>query len=75
MRIWHQDGEIVFEVSDAGEGIQDALAGQLAPPRPASGGRGLWLTRLLCDAVEIRERLGVHSRHPRDHAQASACSA
>ena len=58
VRIWHQEGELVFEVSDAGEGITDALAGQLAPPSASLGGRGLWLTRLVCDAVEIREGSG-----------------
>ena len=26
---------------------------QLSPPAEVSGGRGLWLTRLLCDAVEV----------------------
>jgi anti-sigma regulatory factor (Ser/Thr protein kinase) len=52
-RVWHADEEIVVEVADAGEGIHDSLAGQLAPPATALGGRGLWLTRLLCDAVEV----------------------
>jgi anti-sigma regulatory factor (Ser/Thr protein kinase) len=58
LRMWHQEGELVFEVSDAGEGIADALAGQLAPPSTSLGGRGLWLTRLVCDAVEIRQGSG-----------------
>jgi anti-sigma regulatory factor (Ser/Thr protein kinase) len=52
-RAWHADGEIIFEVTDAGEGIRDVLAGQLKPPVAGLGGRGLWLTRLLCDAVEV----------------------
>jgi anti-sigma regulatory factor (Ser/Thr protein kinase) len=55
-RVWHGDDEIVVEVADAGEGIDDALAGQLAPPPTALGGRGLWLTRLVCDAVEVRSK-------------------
>ncbi len=54
MRAWHGAGEIVVEVADAGEGIQDVLAGQLTPSAGGLGGRGLWLTRLLCDAVEVR---------------------
>jgi anti-sigma regulatory factor (Ser/Thr protein kinase) len=58
IRIWHEENELVFEVSDAGEGITDALAGQLAPPSASLGGRGLWLTRLVCDAVEIPEGSG-----------------
>jgi anti-sigma regulatory factor (Ser/Thr protein kinase) len=54
MRAWHGAGEIVVEVADAGEGIQDVLAGQLTPSAGGLGGRGLWLARLLCDAVEVR---------------------
>ena len=53
-RVWHADDEIVVEVTDGGDGIDDALAGQLTPAATALGGRGLWLTRLLCDAVEVR---------------------
>jgi anti-sigma regulatory factor (Ser/Thr protein kinase) len=58
VRVWHADDEIVIEVADAGEGIRDSLAGQLTPPATALGGRGLWLTRLLCDAVEVRNAGG-----------------
>jgi anti-sigma regulatory factor (Ser/Thr protein kinase) len=58
VRIWQEDGELIVEVSDAGEGIADALAGQLTPSTSGVGGRGLWLTRLVCDAVEIRNGTG-----------------
>jgi anti-sigma regulatory factor (Ser/Thr protein kinase) len=58
VRAWHTGDEIVVEVADAGTGIRDALAGQLTPPPTALGGRGLWLTRLLCDAVEVRSPRG-----------------
>jgi anti-sigma regulatory factor (Ser/Thr protein kinase) len=54
LRVWHAAGEIIVEVADAGEGIEDVLAGQLTPSVGALGGRGLWLARLLCDAVEVR---------------------
>jgi anti-sigma regulatory factor (Ser/Thr protein kinase) len=54
VRVWHADEEIVVEVADAGDGIRDALAGQLTPPATNLGGRGLWLTRLLSDAVDVR---------------------
>lgn len=53
VRAWHGNAEIIVEVTDGGDGIQDVLAGQLSPPPEVSGGRGLWLTRLLCDAVEV----------------------
>jgi anti-sigma regulatory factor (Ser/Thr protein kinase) len=68
LRIWAGEGEIVCEVSDAGTGIADMVAGQLAPPAERPGGRGLWLARLLCDAVEIRNGVGctvsLHARAP-----------
>lgn len=54
LRIWQREGEIVCEVADAGPGMKDTRAGQLRPPAGASGGRGLWLARQLCDSVEIR---------------------
>jgi anti-sigma regulatory factor (Ser/Thr protein kinase) len=69
VRAWHVDGEIIVEVSDAGEGIRDVLAGQSAPPTDGLGGRGLWLARLLCDAVEVRNEAGctvsIHASTPR----------
>jgi anti-sigma regulatory factor (Ser/Thr protein kinase) len=68
VRAWNADDEIILEVVDAGEGIPDALAGQLPPPAQGLGGRGLWLTRLLCDAVEICNAGGctvtVHASAP-----------
>jgi anti-sigma regulatory factor (Ser/Thr protein kinase) len=53
VRAWHTGGEIIVEVTDAGDGIRNALVGQLPPPAGSLGGRGLWLTRLLCEAVEV----------------------
>jgi len=68
LRIWRGDGELICEVSDAGDGIKDALAGQLAPPLDGIGGRGIWLTRMLSDAVEIRNGVGcavtIHAATP-----------
>jgi anti-sigma regulatory factor (Ser/Thr protein kinase) len=68
LRVWKPEGELVFEVSDAGEGLWDVLAGQLRPAAPSHGGRGLWLTRLLSDAVEVRNGDGctvsIHATAP-----------
>jgi anti-sigma regulatory factor (Ser/Thr protein kinase) len=68
LRIWRTGGEIIFEVSDSGEGIKDVLAGQLTPDVAGPGGRGLWLTRLVADAVEIRNGTGctvtIHAAAP-----------
>jgi anti-sigma regulatory factor (Ser/Thr protein kinase) len=52
--VWQPDGEVVVEVRDSGDGIRDILAGQLTPPTVSRSGRGLWMTRQLCDAVEVR---------------------
>jgi anti-sigma regulatory factor (Ser/Thr protein kinase) len=54
LRVWQEAGELICEVSDDGDGIKDAMAGQFTPPAGGIGGRGIWLTRMLCDAVEIR---------------------
>jgi anti-sigma regulatory factor (Ser/Thr protein kinase) len=58
LQIWSGDGELVCEVSDEGDGFEDVLAGQLPPAIDAASGRGLWITRMLCDAVEIRNGSG-----------------
>jgi anti-sigma regulatory factor (Ser/Thr protein kinase) len=68
LRAWRGSRELVFEVSDCGEGIKDVLAGQLTPAAADLGGRGLWLTRLLADAVEITNGTGctvaIHATAP-----------
>jgi anti-sigma regulatory factor (Ser/Thr protein kinase) len=68
LRIWQGRSELICEVSDGGEGIKDMLAGQLTPPAEGIGGRGIWLTRMLCDAVEIRNGVGctvsIHALAP-----------
>jgi anti-sigma regulatory factor (Ser/Thr protein kinase) len=58
LRLWTSGEEVVCEISDAGPGIEDPLAGQLVPAPDRNAGRGLWLARLLCDAVEIRNEGG-----------------
>jgi anti-sigma regulatory factor (Ser/Thr protein kinase) len=68
LRVWQRDGELICEVSDAGEGIKDVLVGQLRPPPEGIGGRGIWLARMVCDAVEIRNGAGcavsIHATTP-----------
>ncbi len=68
LRVWEADTELICEVSDDGDGIRDALAGQLTPPPEGNGGRGIWLARMVCDAVEIRTGTGcsvtVHANYP-----------
>jgi anti-sigma regulatory factor (Ser/Thr protein kinase) len=68
LRIWERDGGLICEVSDAGDGIRDVMAGQLTPASEGIGGRGIWLSRMLCDAVEIRNGVGctvsIHALAP-----------
>jgi anti-sigma regulatory factor (Ser/Thr protein kinase) len=77
IRAWRTEEEIVVEVTDAGDGIRDVRAGRQMPPASSVGGRGLWLTRLLCDAVEVRNGKGctvtMHAATPsRDRAPTAA---
>jgi anti-sigma regulatory factor (Ser/Thr protein kinase) len=52
-RIWHDEHELVCEVSDAGV-IHDPLVGRRVPPPDRPGGRGVWLMNQLSDLVELR---------------------
>lgn len=53
LRIWRDPGELVFEVCDRGGTLDDPLAGQFPPPGHRPGGWGLWLSRLMSDALEV----------------------
>lgn len=52
VHLWTTDGELLCQVHDSGH-ITDPFAGQTPPPPGASHGHGLWVTRQLCDAVDI----------------------
>ncbi|HEY5059101.1 MAG TPA: anti-sigma factor RsbA family regulatory protein, partial [Gaiellaceae bacterium] len=52
-RIWHDDDEIVCEITDRGR-VNDPLAGRRAPGVVEEGGRGLWLINQFCDLTELR---------------------
>jgi anti-sigma regulatory factor (Ser/Thr protein kinase) len=52
-RIWHDEHELVCEVSDIGV-IHDPLVGRRVPPPDRPGGRGVWLMNQLSDLVELR---------------------
>lgn len=53
LRIWRLPGELLCEVADTGPGIGDPLAGQLKPDLESPGGWGLWMARMMSDAVDI----------------------
>jgi anti-sigma regulatory factor (Ser/Thr protein kinase) len=58
VRLWVDDRELLCVVSDAGRGLDDALAGFTPPPRGRVGGRGLWIARQLCDSVRVSRASG-----------------
>jgi anti-sigma regulatory factor (Ser/Thr protein kinase) len=53
-RVWVEDDAFVCEIRDRGHGLADPTAGFTLPPAGSVGGRGLWLARRLCDALQIR---------------------
>lgn len=55
LRLWAVDGRIYCEVSDGGPGLPASLltSGE-QPPLGATGGRGLWLVRVLADHLDLR---------------------
>ena len=53
LRVWMDDQELTYEISDRGAGIGDVFAGKQRPSPTQISGRGLWIARQLCDEVEI----------------------
>jgi anti-sigma regulatory factor (Ser/Thr protein kinase) len=51
LHLWTAGGEVLCQVRDSGH-ITDPFAGQARPP-DAGHGHGLWVTRQLCDVVDI----------------------
>ncbi|MEU8202885.1 sensor histidine kinase [Streptosporangium sp. NPDC049046] len=53
--IWTAGGEIVCEIADSGGGDLDVPLPGYLPPEPGSPrGYGLWISRQLCDLVQVR---------------------
>lgn len=52
LSVWTDDEELVCQIDDTGH-ITDPLAGRVAPPWDAEGGRGLLLIHELSDLVLI----------------------
>jgi anti-sigma regulatory factor (Ser/Thr protein kinase) len=52
LRVGGGDGTFVCEVSDAGGGLEDPLAGYI-PPGAAAGGGGLWVARQLTRRLDL----------------------
>ncbi|TDD09110.1 sensor histidine kinase [Nonomuraea deserti] len=57
--MWVEDGELVCEIAEPGGALHDPLPGYI-PPEPGSPrGYGLWISRQLCDLVELRAEGGL----------------
>jgi anti-sigma regulatory factor (Ser/Thr protein kinase) len=53
VRMWRDERYLLCEVSDAGRATEGLF--NVLPPSPDSeGGHGMWITRQLCDLVEVR---------------------
>ncbi len=64
--LWREDDTLLCEIQDAGH-IADPLAGRAPASPDQHTGRGLWLVRELCDAVQIRS--SAHGTAIRVHKQ------
>jgi anti-sigma regulatory factor (Ser/Thr protein kinase) len=53
LRVGGGDGAFVCEVSDAGGGFDDPLAGYVPPGAPAGNGGGLWVARQLTRRLDL----------------------
>lgn len=53
LQLWTGHQTLLCEVSDAGAGLRDPLAGQLPRPPGQVGGCGLWLARQFSDLLEL----------------------
>ncbi|WP_160150414.1 sensor histidine kinase [Nonomuraea solani] len=57
--MWVHGGELVCEIADPGGALDDPLPGYIPPEPESPRGYGLWISRQLCDLVELRAEGGV----------------
>ncbi|MEW9551448.1 anti-sigma factor RsbA family regulatory protein [Nonomuraea sp. NPDC050783] len=57
--MWNAGGELVCEIADSGGALDDPLPGYIPPEPESPRGYGLWISRQLCDLVELRAEGGV----------------
>jgi serine/threonine-protein kinase RsbW len=53
VRLWRTGTGLRCEVRDGGTGEPARFNGHVLPPTEATGGRGLWLARNLCDTFDV----------------------
>ncbi|WP_181019774.1 sensor histidine kinase [Nonomuraea typhae] len=59
IRMWVTGREVVCEIADPGGVLDDPLPGYIPPEPESPRGYGLWISRQLCDLVEMRDDAGV----------------
>lgn len=69
MRLWDERLSFICEVDSEGPTVSETTAGYIPVRDMATGGRGLWIARQLCDLVQI------HSRHGRTSVRLHALRA
>lgn len=57
--MWLEGRELVCEIADPGGSLDDPLPGYIPPEPESPRGYGLWISRQLCDRVELRTEGGV----------------
>ncbi|NUR87115.1 MAG: hypothetical protein HOY71_23790 [Nonomuraea sp.] len=57
--MWLEGRELVCEIADPGGALDDPLPGYIPPEPESPRGYGLWISRQLCDRVELRAEGGV----------------
>jgi anti-sigma regulatory factor (Ser/Thr protein kinase) len=53
VRLWRTPTGLRCEIHDDGAGKPARFNGHTLPPTEATGGRGLWLARHLCDSFDV----------------------
>ncbi|MFD9942513.1 anti-sigma factor RsbA family regulatory protein [Nonomuraea sp. NPDC059023] len=59
IRMWVTGRELVCEIADPGGVLDDPLPGYIPPEPESPRGYGLWISRQLCDLVEMRDDAGT----------------
>ncbi|MEV0593939.1 sensor histidine kinase [Nonomuraea cavernae] len=59
VRMWVNGRELVCEIAEPGGALDDPLPGYIPPEPESSRGYGLWISRQLCDLVELRTERGT----------------
>ncbi|WP_214323297.1 sensor histidine kinase [Nonomuraea sediminis] len=57
--MWVNGRELVCEIAEPGGGLDDPLPGYIPPEPESPRGYGLWISRQLCDLVELRTENGM----------------